>query len=239
MGLWSISQLAHLVPGTRPGQDPAALSPPPGVPPSQVPVWPLPLPGPKVTSSEWSSLETLCTITILAPPPIPPRHFRHPTGYFLVCLSPTRPCRGLAPDSRVWHQQAASCGHQRYSSCPVVLWVAPPEDTDLISRASSPLASLHSQWAPASAPHTWAPPPLRHRGPAPTCSAPQAPDGLPTSLSQVPSPPSSHSGAGTQAGNLSGGSRVSGKYKSDRKVCLPVEKRERDSLPFLSFSLEI
>lgn len=103
----------------------------------------------------------------------------------------------------------------------------------------APLASLHSQWAPASAPHTWAPPPLRHRGPAPTCSAPQAPDGLPTSLSQVPSPPSSHSGAGTQAGNLSGGSRVSGKYKSDRKVCLPVEKRERDSLPFLSFSLEI
>ena len=103
-----------------------------------------------------------------------------------------------------------------------------------------PLAPLHSQWAPASAPHTWALPPLRHRGPSPPpCSAPQAPDSLPASLSQVPSPPSSHSGAGTQAGNLSGGSRVSGKYKSDRKVCLPAEKTERDSLPFLSFSLEI
>ena len=118
LGLWSISQLAHLVPGTRSGQDPAALSPPPGVPPSQVPVWPLPLPGPKVTSSEWSSLETLCTITILAPPPSPPQHFRHPTGYVLVCLSPTRPCRGLAPDSRVWHQQAASCGHSEVQQLP-------------------------------------------------------------------------------------------------------------------------
>lgn len=49
-----------------------------------------------------------------------------------------------------------------------------------------PLAPLHSQWAPASAPHTWALPPLRHRGPSPPLlctSGPRQPPRFP-----LPSP---------------------------------------------------
>lgn len=45
-----------------------------------------------------------------------------------------------------WHQRAVcginrlpAAGTQRCSSCPVVLWAAPPEDTDLVFRASTAL----------------------------------------------------------------------------------------------------
>lgn len=155
MGLWSISQLAHLVPGTRSGRGPAALSPLPGVPPpSQVPVWPLPLPGPKVTCSEWSSLETLCTITTLAPPPIPPRHFRHPTGAGTKqwCVAPT--------GGQLWALRGAAAAPWCCGQALLRTWISFPAPVPL-------LAPLHSQWAPASAPHTRAWPPLRHRGPRP------------------------------------------------------------------------
>ena len=110
-------------------------------------------------------------------------------------------------------------GTQEVWQLPVVLWAGPPKDMDLISCASTPLGPPALPTGPSLCLIHLGLATTQAQGPqTPPCSAPWAPDSLSASLSQVLSPSSSYSRAGTQAGNLSGGSRVSGKHKSDRKV---------------------
>ena len=92
-----------------------------------------------------------------------------------------------------WHQRAVcgtnrlpASGTQRCSSCPVVLWAAPPEDTDLVFRARTPLGPPAFPMGPSLCPTYLGSATTQAQGPQP----PLALHLRPQTASPLPSPKS-------------------------------------------------
>lgn len=110
--------------------------------------WGAPFPGPYVATAPSRPEGHLLRVVFPGDPVY--NHNLDSTSHSSLTLPPSNRVSLSAYPQHVhaggWHQRAVcgtnrlpAAGTQRCSSCPVVLWAAPPEDTDLVFRASTAL----------------------------------------------------------------------------------------------------
>lgn len=157
--------------------------------------WGAPFPGPCVATAASRPEGHLLRVVFPGDPVY--NHNPDSTSHSSLTLPPSNRVSSAYPrhvHAGGWHQRAVcgtnrlpASGTQRCSSCPVVLWAAPPEDTDLVFRARTPLGPPAFPMGPSLCPTYLGSATTQAQGPQPP---PLALHLRPQTASPLPSPKS-------------------------------------------------